>query len=76
MTPSSSPASDRIHGPTVALLRSALVEALGHGMACMDNTSDHRQPISESDARSLLRLTHQIQRAILAAACLDLSHRP
>jgi hypothetical protein len=76
MTPSSSPASDRIHAPALVSLRGALLEALSHGMACMDNTSDHRQPITLSDAQSLLKLTQQIQRAVLAAACLDLSDRP
>ncbi len=76
MTPSSSLASSDLHGPVLASLHNALIHALAHSMACMDNTTDHQQPITLSDAQLLLQLTHQIQRSILAAACLDLQDRP
>ncbi len=76
MTASSSPASDDLHGPVLANLRGALLEALDYVRACVDNATDHQQPIPARQAHDLLPITQQIQRSILAAACLDLSHRP
>ncbi len=76
MTPSSSPASDRIHGPVLVSLRSALHEALDFASATADNAIDHQQPIPARQAHDFLQLTQQIQRHLLAAACLDLSDRP
>jgi hypothetical protein len=76
MTPSSSPASDDLHGPVLASLRGALLEAIDYAKACVDNAIDHQQPITARHAHVLLNITQQIQRSILAAACLDLSHRP
>jgi hypothetical protein len=75
MTPSSSPASDRIHAPVLANLRGALLEALDYARACVDNATDHQQPIPARQAHDLLQLTQQIQRHLMAAACLDLSDR-
>ncbi len=75
MTPSSSLASSDLHGPVLASLRGALLEALDYARACVDNAIDHQQPIPARQAHDFLQLTQQIQRHLLAAACLDLSDR-
>jgi hypothetical protein len=75
MTPSTSPASDDLHGPVLRSLLSKLVESRNYSHAVSDNAIDHQQPITLTDAQLLLNVTHQIQRSILAAACLDLSDR-
>jgi hypothetical protein len=41
----------------------------------VDNATDHHQPIPARQAHDLLQLTQQIQRHLMAAACLDLSDR-
>lgn len=75
MTASTSPASDRIHAPVLVQLGRTLHDALVTATAASDNAIDHRQPITTQQAHELLQLTQHIQRAILAAACLDLSDR-
>lgn len=75
MTASTSPASSDLHGPVLASLRGALLEALDYARACVDNAIDHQQPIPARQAHDLLPITQQIQRHLLAAACLDLSDR-
>jgi hypothetical protein len=67
--------SDDLHSPVLFSLRLALLEALDYARACVDNAIDHQQPIPARQAHDLLQLTQQIQRHILAAACLDLQDR-
>ena len=68
--------SDDLHSPVLFSLRLALLEALDYARACVDNATDHQRHISARQAHDLLQLTQQIQRHLLAAACLDLQDRP
>jgi hypothetical protein len=68
--------SNDLHGPVLASLRDALLEALDYASASVDNAIDHKQPIPAQQAHALLPITQHIQRHLLAAACLDLQDRP